>query len=324
MNKRLRIQERAIYRWMKPLFDPIQFGLGVPRYFGFLRDLIAYPKLNGAEKINLGDTCPCIHDKTQTTAFDVHYFYQDIWAFKKIQESKVGNHVDVGSRVDFVGFLTAITRVTFIDIRPLKANLDNLNSRKGNILTMPYENDSVQSLSCLHVAEHIGLGRYGDPLDPSGTVRACKELSRILAVGGNLYFSVPIGTPKLCFNAHRIHSPRQILQYFSSLKLAEFSGIDDNGNFRKNSDPSILEGSSHACGLFHFTKHHQTQTKPAPGSARDLPPKTALANPTKTEYPPSSSFHHSFLGAVAKLGVDYYKKYMCTMITFHMTRSIEA
>jgi hypothetical protein len=259
MNKSLRIQKRAIYRWIKPLFDPIQFGLGVPRYFGFLRDLIAYPKLNGAEQINLGDIYPCIYDKTQTTAFDAHYFYQDIWAFKKIQESKVGNHVDVGSRVDFVGFLTAITRVTFIDIRPLKANLDNLNSRKGSILAMPYEDDSVQSLSCLHVAEHIGLGRYGDPLDPLGTVKACKELSRILAVGGSLYFSVPIGTPKLCFNAHRIHSPRQILQYFSSLKLAEFSCIDDDGNFRKNIDPSILEGSSNACGLFHFTKYHSAR-----------------------------------------------------------------
>jgi SAM-dependent methyltransferase len=240
---------------MKPLFDPVQFGLGIPRYFSFFRDLIAYPKHSGAEQINLGDTYPCIHDKTQTTPFDAHYFYQDIWAFKKIKESGVASHVDVGSRVDFVGFLTAITKVTFIDIRPLKANLDNLNSRKGSILAMPYENGSVQSLSCLHVAEHIGLGRYGDPLDPSGTLKACKELFRILAAGGNLYFSVPVGVSKLCFNAHRIHSPAQILQYFNTLELAEFSGIDDNGSFRRNIEPSTLETSRYACGLFHFTKN---------------------------------------------------------------------
>jgi hypothetical protein len=259
MSKHLRIQEGATYRWVQPLFDPIQFGRGVPRYLGFLRDMIAYSKLNGAEQIKLGDTYPCLHDKTQTTTFDAHYFYQDIWAFKKIQESKTRNHVDVGSRADFVGFLTTITRVTFIDIRPLKAKLENLNSRKGSILAMPYENESVQSLSCLHVAEHIGLGRYGDPLDPLGTLKACKELSRILAVGGSLYFSLPVGIPKLCFNAHRIHSPNQILQYFRNLKLAEFSGIDDNGNFRKNIEPSMLESSSYACGLFHFLKHNQTQ-----------------------------------------------------------------
>jgi hypothetical protein len=256
MNKSLRIQERAIYRWVKPLFDPVQFGRGAIRYPGYLRDLIAYPKLGGAEHIKLSDTFPCINDKTQTTTFDAQYFYQDIWAFKKIQESRVENHVDVGSRVDFVGFLTAITKVTFIDIRPLKANLPNLNSRKGNILAMPYKNDSVKSLSCLHVAEHIGLGRYGDLLDPLGTVKACKELSRILAVGGSLYFSVPVGTPRLCFNAHRIHSSKQILEYLGNLELADFSGIDDNGNFKENIDPSVLEGSSYACGLFHFAKYH--------------------------------------------------------------------
>jgi len=252
----LRVQERTIYRWMKPLFDPIQFGLGVPRYFAFLKDLTAYRRFGYAEQIKLADTYPCIHDKTLTTSFDAHYFYQDIWAFKKIQQSKTQNHVDVGSRVDFIGFLTAVCQVTFIDIRPLKAKLDNLNSRKGNILAMPYENNSVQSLSCLHVAEHIGLGRYGEPLDPLGTAKACKELSRILAVRGNLYFSVPVGKPKLCFNAHRIHSPTQILQYFNNLDLAEFSGIDDNGNFKKNINPSTLESSSYACGLFHFAKHH--------------------------------------------------------------------
>ncbi len=83
---------------------------------------------------------------------------------------------------------------------------------------------------------HIGLGRYGDPLDPEGTIKAINELKRVLvlAVGGNLYFSLPVGSPRLCFNAHRIHSPGQILEYFSDLKLVEFSGVDDKGNFLEN------------------------------------------------------------------------------------------
>jgi hypothetical protein len=88
----------------------------------------------------------------------------------------------------------------------LIANLDNFISKRGSILLIPYENNSIKSLSCLYVAEHIGLGRYGDPLDPFGTKKAAKELSRVLALDGNLYFSLPIGKPKLYFNAHRIHS----------------------------------------------------------------------------------------------------------------------
>ncbi len=43
---------------------------------------------------------------------------------------------------------------------------------------------SVESLSCKHVIEHIGLGRYGDVLDPGGDLKAISELKRALAVGG--------------------------------------------------------------------------------------------------------------------------------------------
>jgi SAM-dependent methyltransferase len=258
MRKRIRIQERTLYRWIRPFFDPIQPIRAFPRYSGFFRDLTKYSKLNGAERIEIRNTFPCIHDKAQTTSFDSHYFYQDIWAFNKIHESKVDHHVDVGSQVDFVGFLTAITKVVFIDIRPLRANLKNFDSRKGDILSMPFENNSILSLSCLHVAEHIGLGRYGDSLDPLGTKKACKELTRILAIGGNLYFSLPVGKPRLCFNAHRIHSPQQIIEYFSDLELVELSGVDDEGNFTKNINIAILENSDYGCGLFHFTKKQRT------------------------------------------------------------------
>jgi SAM-dependent methyltransferase len=262
MRKRIRIQERALYRWVRPFFDPLQSIRAFPRYICFLRDLTKYSKLNGAERIEIGNTYPCIHDKTQTTGFEAHYFYQDIWAFKKIYESKVDHHVDVGSRVDFVGFLTVITKVAFIDIRPLRAKLKNLDSRKGDVLFMPFENNSIFSLSCLHVAEHIGLGRYGDPLDPLGTKKACQELCRVLAIGGNLYFSLPVGKPRLCFNAHRIHSPQQIIEYFSDLELVELSGVDDEGNFIKKIDIAILENSDYGCGLFHFTKKQEHSTRP--------------------------------------------------------------
>ncbi len=75
-------------------------------------------------------------------------------------------HVDVGSRVDLVGFLTAITEVTFVDIRPLEVDIEGLTPIAGSVLDLPFEDGALESVSCLHVAEHIGLGRYGDPLDP--------------------------------------------------------------------------------------------------------------------------------------------------------------
>lgn len=243
-----------MYRWAIPVVNPLRLVKAIPRYVDFFKDWAKYSKLKGSEPIKLINTYPCIHEKNETTSFDHHYFYQDIWAFKRIYQSKPNHHVDVGSAIDFVGFLTAITKVTFIDIRPLLATLDNFDSKKGSILSLPFEDNSLLSLSCLHVAEHIGLGRYGDPIDSLGTKKACKELSRVLAPKGNLYFSVPVGKPRLCFNAHRIHSPKQIFSYFSDLELVELSGIDDEGRFIRNIDFSILESANYGCGLFWFKK----------------------------------------------------------------------
>lgn len=208
----------------------------------------------GGEKITLGNLYPCLDERTATTSFDTHYFYQDIWAFRKIMTSSVKRHVDVGSKVDYVGFLSTITQVTFIDIRPLVTELAHLESKAGSILQMPYADSAISSLSCLHVAEHVGLGRYGDPLDHLGTMKACHELQRVLAPGGNLYFGLPIGKSRVCFNAHRIHSPEQILNYFNGLKLVEFSLVDDEGRFRQDIDPQKGGHEKYGCGLFHFTK----------------------------------------------------------------------
>jgi hypothetical protein len=227
---------------------------GGPAFILYFNDLRKYRKLDGSERIELSNLYPCIHDKTTTHFFDRHYFYQDVWAARKVYESKCESHVDVGSRIDLVAFFSVITKVTFIDIRPLIVDLKNFECVKSSILSLPYEKNSIRSLSCLHVAEHIGLGRYGDPLDPLGTQKATKELSNVLASGGSLYFSVPIGKPRVCFNAHRIHSVQQILDYFSDLQLIELSGIDDHRHFYSNVKSQVLDSCSYGCGLFHFIK----------------------------------------------------------------------
>ncbi len=241
-------------RWIDPIVAVTRLPQTVASYVTYLADWLRYASLPGSEPMRFRDSYPCLHDRTPSTPYDAHYFYQDIWAFKAIGRAGVECHVDVGSRSIFVGMLTGITKVIFIDIRPLKVDLENLDSRAGTLVDLPFEDRSVRSLSCLHVAEHVGLGRYGDPLDPKGTQKAARELARVLAPGGVLYFSVPVGRPRVCFNAHRIHSPAQILGYFEDLTLIECSGVDDRGRFRERIEPSELAGSSYACGFFELTR----------------------------------------------------------------------
>ena len=226
---------------------------GILNIPNFLSDYTHFKQLGG--DIKLKNLFPVLDEKTSKTSIDKHYFYQDFWAFKKILNSKIQKHFDIGSNNKYISLLTAITEVVFVDIRPLEANLPNLTNQKGSILELPFDTCSITSLSCLHVAEHIGLGRYGDPIDPKGTQKACRELERVLARNGNLYFGLPIGKPRICFNAHRIHNSNQILEYFSGLTLLSFSGVDDNGNFYENINVDLLDDSNYACGLFQFTKN---------------------------------------------------------------------
>ncbi|MEE9377751.1 MAG: DUF268 domain-containing protein [Candidatus Lokiarchaeia archaeon] len=252
--KKKRHYKLFVRNWLKPIVNISHLKYIIPKYNKYLRDWKKYSHMKYAEEISLKNSIPSLFDDLVKTSFDPHYFYQDIWAFKRIIELASDSHVDVGSNVKFVGFLTRLKKVTFIDIRPLNANLDNLKSIKGNILSIPFEDNSINSISCLHVAEHIGLGRYGDKLDPLGTKKAVKELVRVLAKDGNLFFSLPIGKPNLCFNSHRIHSTDQILEYFSDLELIELSGVDDSGKYTQNINKNKLDSCSYGCGFFYFTK----------------------------------------------------------------------
>lgn len=211
------------------------------------------------EEMRLTDSIPVLFDRSPFTPFDAHYFYQDNWFVRQLYLNRPETHVDIGSRVDTVGHVAAFVHAVFVDLRPLEAKWDSLECVSGDLLNLPFPDESIDSLSCLHVAEHVGLGRYGDTLDPEGTKKSARELARVLARGGNLYFSVPVGRARVCFNAHRIHSPRTVLGYFDGLELMELSGITDGvgtkpGRFVKNIPIDVLEGSEYACGLFWFKK----------------------------------------------------------------------
>ena len=111
---------------------------------------------------------------------DRHYFLQDLWAARVLHAMRITEHVDVGSRIDgFVAHVLLFARVTYVDIRPLPVGIPGLTYVPGSVLEMPFDDGSIPTISCLHVIEHIGLGRYGDPVCPSGYIKAAWELTRV-------------------------------------------------------------------------------------------------------------------------------------------------
>lgn len=245
---------RLVHYWLRSFFPAGRSLLALRHLWPYLKSWRRYAAIEGAEPITFLNSYPTLDDAVAVTPFDAHYFYQTAWAVKQILRQGTGPHFDLGSDIQFVAALSASRLVFFLDYRPLRARLPGLMCLGGDLLNLPFGNGSIDSISCLHVAEHIGLGRYGDPLNPFGTRQACAELNRVLAPGGDLFFSIPIGIERVCFNAHRILTPRQVLALFSGLELVHFSGVHSDGVYQVDADPEQFGTETYALGLFHFRK----------------------------------------------------------------------
>jgi len=224
-----------------------------------------FNRLNKLEKscskrfsLNQEDFYPCLNDNTPYTGFDRHYVYHPAWAARIIAGIKPAKHVDISSTLHFCSILSAFIPVDFYDYRPANLVLSQLNSRSADLLSLPFKDNSLISLSCMHTIEHIGLGRYGDPLDYDGDKKAINELKRVLAVGGHLFFVVPIGRDnRIFFNAHRVYTKQHVLDLFSDLLLKDFSLIPEDekdGGLVSNPDDQLLERQVYGCGCFYFAK----------------------------------------------------------------------
>jgi hypothetical protein len=203
---------------------------------------------------------PILCDMTSNTSFDRDYMYHPAWAARIIAKTNPKKHVDISSTLIFSALVSAFVPVDFYDFRPADIKLSNLNSGKADLTKLDFKDNSIRSLSCLSTIEHIGLGRYGDPLDPDGDKKAMSELSRVLAKGGNLLVAVPVGKPRVIFNAHRIYSYKQIIDGFKELDLVEFTVINSTGTDGLIVNPcdKNFDSSSYDCGCFWFTKRRSS------------------------------------------------------------------
>jgi hypothetical protein len=196
-------------------------------------------------------------ENTSTTHFDTHYIYHPAWAMRVLKELNPPHHNDFGSILSFPTQLSSILPVTYFDVRPASLILDGLTAVKADLTSLDIATESLQSVSCMHVIEHIGLGRYGDTIDFNGDLKAISELQRVTKAGGTLLLVVPVGKPQIIFNAHRIYSFEQIADVFKGWKMLEFALIPDNAletGILRHADPALVSKQTYACGCFHFQK----------------------------------------------------------------------
>lgn len=249
----------------------IFFGFDVKKFVSafkntrwFYDDLKEFTKQRGCDmSFELSGLFPILNEKEeQGGVMNGHYFHQDLYVARKIFETNPKRHLDIGSRTDgFVAHVACFREIELIDIRDINSTVKNISFKKADLMKLPSDLiEKFDSISSLHAIEHFGLGRYGDPIDYWGHLKAIENIKKLLIKGGKFYFSVPIGPQRIEFNAHRVFSVDYILTLFSKdFNLITFSYVDDKGNFFDavnliDSDLKNNFGCKYGCGIFIFSK----------------------------------------------------------------------
>lgn len=249
--------------------DPLHFLRslrGVPR---FIRDWQQFRRGHDS-RLRL---MPCLHDRyTEAGITKSEYFWQDLVVARWIHEAKPVRHVDVGSRTDgFVAHVASFREIEVFDVRPVTTVIPGVTFRQADLMdtaAMSAWQDGnagggyCDSLSCLHVLEHFGLGRYGDPIDPAGYKTGFANLASLLRPGGRFYLSTPIGQERVEFNANWVFDPATILGLADAqgLRLEHFTVFNPRTCLREFPDTErreallALAGEHYNLGIFVFTR----------------------------------------------------------------------
>lgn len=206
---------------------------------------------------------PCPDDRFDYAgALLGHYFHQDIYTANKIWKNNPYKHVDIGSRIDgFVAHVASFREIEVFDIRILSAEIINVKFVQANLMADDFSLvDYCDSVSCLHVIEHFGLGRYNDPIDVNGHIKGLNNIHKLLKKGGKFYFSTPIGKQRIEFDAHRVFSLSYLLKLIEpKYKIDSFAYIDDVDVLHQNIelDKENISSSfncNFGCAIFELTK----------------------------------------------------------------------
>lgn len=240
--------------WFRLPKDLINYGIGAIELKRDTNDkefpIISYIPIVGNGRMSAGN-------------LDRHYFLQDIYMAKKVKSINPDMHYDIGSRLD--GFISHLLSyeipITMIDIRPLPQKIDGLLFIQSDATSLAnIESNSIHSLSSLHAVEHFGLSRYGDKIDSKASDKAMKEMQRVIAPDGFLFFSVPISNRNgIVYNSHRVFKPAYILNQFDKMRLISFAFIRDYEikeykNFEAHQIIENNEFEEYDCGLFVMKK----------------------------------------------------------------------
>lgn len=248
---------RKVYTFFIGIGINLKKIINLVNIFRFIKDVILFKKKGG----EINGIYPFLENYDSISNEHKHqFFHADLLIAKKIFNNNPISHLDIGSRVDgLVAHIASFRKLDFVDLRSVDLTPhESINFIRKNIMDMNnFEvNRKYDSISSVGVISHVGLGRYGDDIDPDGHIKAIKSIVSLANESGLIYIMVPVGKKKIEFNAHRVFDPKDIIELFNNCgcKYLEFSLVDDHGNLQINCELETSKNLDFGGGIFVFKK----------------------------------------------------------------------
>lgn len=245
------------YNGTRKILAFTRFLSDLPKLRRYLEELRLFESLGGkidAWSIHLHE------DDEFAGAVSGHYFWQDIVVAQWVLSQKKKLVADIGSRLDgYVAHVASSQRIFVIDIRPIKKNIPNVEFIKDDIMNYQSKR-KFEIVTSLHTLEHIGLGRYGDSIDPNGHIKSFGTLAKLILPKGHLVVSFPINSKTTIeFNGQRLIGIQEPLRWAEEhhLKFVKFICLrsdDELISFDSVSNLVNFTPESGALGIYFFKK----------------------------------------------------------------------
>lgn len=115
-------------------------------------------------------------------------------------------------------------------------SIQSLHPRLTTLTVQEYDQNPTQFdyLFSISSFEHDGLGRYGDPLNPTGDKEAMEKAKKMLKPGGLLFLAVPVGKDAIIWNAHRVYGENRLPFLLEGWEVVATVGFQE-ADFQKHS-----------------------------------------------------------------------------------------
>ena len=239
-------KKRTFVRWSKVLWFKLECYIqAILRVFGFVgikrllcafkrywKSLCAFSEFKATDgerfSVKVRELNISVDHENSRSVLDSNYVNVLRWLSDGINKLSPDKHLDISFENYLSRLMGSFLSIRYFDCSVGRMKPSLLSERHVDFSSLPFGDNSVESLSCTYVLDSLGLGRHGELIDIDGDLKAIFELKRVIKEKGYLLIVVPIGSPKVIFNLCRIYSYDQILSYFDNFNLLQFTLIVDD------------------------------------------------------------------------------------------------